>query len=381
MIFQLVLILFSVSLCAAMFVIAPALFSRGEAGRRPRYWSAGVAGLAVLLSGLGLYSFLGRPDHALLSLRAEPDPGNYYELVVYLARAIRERPNDIQGWTILGGAYLAFGEVDQSVAAYQRAMNLAQSQGADIPVNLVANFAVARSLQSGGVSRDLEDVFRQVLMRDPTNADARYHIGLWEPLMAEPPSGAYWRANLPFQIAGLTGEAPNAVGAATPGEGPDIRAMVEGLAERLAQQPDDIEGWTMLIRAYAVLGETENALNSLDTARAFFADNDAAQSMLSEQAQASSLNAGLAGQAPNAAAGPAMPAQGPDIRAMVDGLAARLAEQPDDIDGWMMLIRAYVVLGETENALNSLNTARAFFAGDDAAQSMLSEQAQASSLE
>ena len=76
-----------------------------------------------------------------------------------------------------------------------------------------------------------------------------------------------------------------------------------------------------------------------------------------------------------------MPAQGPDIRAMVDGLAARLAEQPDDIDGWMMLIRAYVVLGETENALNSLNTARAFFAGDDAAQSMLSEQAQASSLE
>ena len=137
----------------------------------------------------------------------------------------------------------------------------------------------------------------------------------------------------------------------------------------------------MLIRAYAVLGETENALNSLDTARAFFADNDAAQSMLSEQAQASSLNAGLAGQAPNAAAGPAMPAQGPDIRAMVDGLAARLAEQPDDIDGWMMLIRAYVVLGETENALNSLNTARAFFAGDDAAQSMLSEQAQASSLE
>jgi cytochrome c-type biogenesis protein CcmH len=246
-----------------------------------------------------------------MSLKTQPDPTNYYELVVYLTRAIRDRPNDVQGWTILGGAYLAFGEVDQAVAAYQRAINIAQSMGADLPADMIANYAVARALQSGEVSRELEDVFRHVLTIDPTNAQARYHIGfalaqrgeneaaleLWEPLMEEPPTAAYWRTNLPFQIAALRGEIE---GAGAPpandgppmlpsGQGPDIRAMVDRLAARLAQEPDDIDGWAMLIRAYAVLGEAENARTALDNARAFFAGDGAALETLAQQARASSL--------------------------------------------------------------------------------------------
>nr|TFG54728.1 MAG: hypothetical protein E4H34_01970 [Hyphomicrobiales bacterium] len=242
-----------------------------------------------------------------MSLRAQPDPSNYYELVVYLTRAIRDRPNDVQGWSILGGAYLAFGEVDQAVAAYQRAMNIAQSMGADVPADMVANYATARALQDGGVSRELEEIFRHVLTIDPTNAQARYHIGfalaergeneaaleMWEPLMAEAPTAAYWRANLPFQIAALRGEVQGGegtAGAAAPsGQGPDIRAMVDRLAARLTQEPDDIDGWAMLIRAYAVLGETENARTALDNARAYFADDAAALGTLAQQARASSL--------------------------------------------------------------------------------------------
>ena len=164
----------------------------------------------------------------------------------------------------------------------------------------MANFTVARVLQNGGVSRELEDVFRHVLTIDPTNAQARYHIGvahaqrdeneaalaLWEPLMMEAPSSAYWRANLPFQIAALGGNAPNA---GSPGQGPDVRAMVDGLAARLTEEPDDLEGWTMLIRAYAVLGEIENARAALDKARGFFVNDEAAQDALTEQARASSL--------------------------------------------------------------------------------------------
>src|SRR5262249_22082836 len=41
-----------------------------------------------------------------------------------------------------------------------------------------------------------------------------------------------------------------------------IRAMVEGLAERLKTQPDDLEGWRRLARSYAVLGEREKALEA-----------------------------------------------------------------------------------------------------------------------
>jgi len=41
------------------------------------------------------------------------------------------------------------------------------------------------------------------------------------------------------------------------------------------------------------------------------------------------------------------------IRSMVEGLAARLEETPDDLDGWRRLARAYRVLGETEKADNA----------------------------
>ncbi len=38
-----------------------------------------------------------------------------------------------------------------------------------------------------------------------------------------------------------------------------IRGMVEGLAERLEKEPEDIEGWRMLARSYGVLGEPGKA--------------------------------------------------------------------------------------------------------------------------
>jgi cytochrome c-type biogenesis protein CcmH len=38
------------------------------------------------------------------------------------------------------------------------------------------------------------------------------------------------------------------------------------------------------------------------------------------------------------------------IRSMVDRLAARLEQNPNDKDGWVRLAHAYDVLGETEKA-------------------------------
>jgi cytochrome c-type biogenesis protein CcmH len=38
------------------------------------------------------------------------------------------------------------------------------------------------------------------------------------------------------------------------------------------------------------------------------------------------------------------------IRSMVERLAARLEESPDDREGWLRLARAYEVLGETQKA-------------------------------
>lgn len=57
-------------------------------------------------------------------------------------------------------------------------------------------------------------------------------------------------------------QAPQAVteSAETPTVPPQVLAMVQRLRERLAQQPDDAEGWQLYIRTYETLGQASEAL-------------------------------------------------------------------------------------------------------------------------
>ena len=49
------------------------------------------------------------------------------------------------------------------------------------------------------------------------------------------------------------------------------------------------------------------------------------------------------------------------VRGMVDRLAQRLDSAPDDIEGWLRLVRAYGVLGDKDKAAEALKKARATF--------------------
>jgi cytochrome c-type biogenesis protein CcmH len=52
------------------------------------------------------------------------------------------------------------------------------------------------------------------------------------------------------------------------------------------------------------------------------------------------------------------------IRAMVERLANRLKQNGDDVDGWLRLVRAYVVMGERDKARGALSDAREAVAND-----------------
>ena len=52
------------------------------------------------------------------------------------------------------------------------------------------------------------------------------------------------------------------------------------------------------------------------------------------------------------------------IRGMVDRLATRLKQNGDDVDGWLRLVRAYLVMGEREKAKSALTDARQAVAND-----------------
>jgi cytochrome c-type biogenesis protein CcmH len=55
------------------------------------------------------------------------------------------------------------------------------------------------------------------------------------------------------------------------------------------------------------------------------------------------------------------------IRSMVDGLADRLESSPRDVEGWTLLMRSRVVLGQTEVASTAFRKALEVFKSDSAA--------------
>jgi len=56
--------------------------------------------------------------------------------------------------------------------------------------------------------------------------------------------------------------------------------------------------------------------------------------------------------------------RGAMIRGMVDRLATRLKQNGDDVEGWLRLVRAYMVMGERDKAVSALSDARQAVAND-----------------
>jgi len=61
------------------------------------------------------------------------------------------------------------------------------------------------------------------------------------------------------------------------------------------------------------------------------------------------------------------------IHSMVDRLAARLKQNGDDVEGWLRLVRAYMVLGDTDKAKAALSDARQAVAKDPERLQLLNE--------
>lgn len=70
-------------------------------------------------------------------------------------------------------------------------------------------------------------------------------------------TGVYYMEGSPDVPSGRTEQGASAT---------DIMAMVDGLAARLQQNPDDVNGWKMLGRSYMAIGNYAEAVNAYDRA-------------------------------------------------------------------------------------------------------------------
>jgi cytochrome c-type biogenesis protein CcmH len=166
---------------------------------------------------------------------------------------------------------------------------------------------------------------------------------------------------------------------------PDVSTMIERLAVRLKTTPEDIEGWRMLGWSYFNTARYDEATNAY--ARAVELDPSSTELKLAyEEAKAnvseddnletaSSLQTEAVGKGGD---GPSVEKIGKSeamfprkrddaIRSMVDGLADRLESSPRDVEGWTLLMRSRVVLGEREVAATAFRKALEVFKDDSAA--------------
>ena len=88
------------------------------------------------------------------------------------------------------------------------------------------------------------------------------------PTLAATLYAAIGRPDLPDQPLAMRGEQPDG----TPAQ-PDVQQMVARLEARLAEAPDDVEGWLMLGRSRAVLGNVQGSTEAFRRARSL-APND-----------------------------------------------------------------------------------------------------------
>lgn len=100
---------------------------------------------------------------------------------------------------------------------------------------------------------------RSPLAAAPARPTRRLVLGLFGFVLAFGLAGYAWRGHPDGWQAGPADSAANAPhrqGAA------QFEAMAARLAERLQREPDDAEGWAMLGRSYAVLGQPQRALEA-----------------------------------------------------------------------------------------------------------------------
>ena len=387
---------------------------------------ASVAGL-VILGSVNIYALRGRPDlvqppptartaesaqaPAQVQQDATTTPataaaatGEVDTMIAKLAKRLEENPGDAEGWRMLGWSYFNTQRFEDSATAFAKAVALA-------PTNLDYKSAYAEALvqaAQGIVVPKAQEIFAEVLKADPKEERARFYDALateqagdlplaldrWIALLADTPENAGWVLDVKQRIADLgqktkrdvsevlanTPVLPNLTqgGVAQADQQAMVDDMIGKLAAKLDANPRDRDGWAMMIRSLKVKGDVEGAKASLTKALAIFADDPATGAQLAGMAR----SLGISGDANGTSALPsapvlsqetiasvkALPAEDQQamIKAMVQRLADRLVQSPRDADGWVRLIRARMVLNETDLAREALKKAIAEFSNDAA---------------
>jgi len=286
------------------------------AARSPRVAAAVI--LFVVLGAGGLYWRLGEPalsdapfeSRPAMPAEAAAPPSeavegqtNIRQAAERLERRLRDDPSSSGGWVLYARTESLLGDWGKATDAYKHAIDLGLRSG-----DVFAGYGEVQVMAADGVvSPAARDAFSTALAADATNAVARFYLAVsdaqagderkaideWLELAAGLSEDTPMRGEIARRIAdaaksagidppplpkGLTAEAPppgptpeqvQAAAAMPPAERAKmINGMIDQLAERLRTQPNDLDGWMRLGRAYFAKGEAAKAVDAYDHASA-----------------------------------------------------------------------------------------------------------------
>jgi cytochrome c-type biogenesis protein CcmH len=244
-----------------------------------------------------------------------------------LEQRTQAQPDDVSAWRQLGAAYFELERYGEAARAYERASTLAPQTPA---IWSALGEARVMASRTDPMPAPAADAFRRALSLDAKDPRARYFLAVkrdladdhtgaiddWLALLADSPGDAPWRADLirtieqvgkinkidvaerlaatgakspapaiPVAARGIPGPNAQDLAAATAIPPSQQHEMAEGMVARLEgrlkEQPNDPDGWIMLIRSRATLGQLDKAGQALRDA---IAANPGQADMLRQQA-------------------------------------------------------------------------------------------------
>jgi cytochrome c-type biogenesis protein CcmH len=271
---------------------------------------------AALVAAAGIGTAVWRAHHKDLSpgpvtAVTQPDAAT---MISQLEAKLKVNPNDPEGWRTLGWAFFNTQRFAESATAYKRATQLAPDKA-----EYWSSLGEALVLSGpGAVDPDAKAAFENAVKHDPSDPRARYYLAVgkdmagdhhgaitdWLALLAASPADAPWAADVRKAITDVGSK--NKIEVAT-------QLAVVKTAPPVSDAPS--------VATAAIPGPTPEQMRA-----------------------ASAIPKGQ---------------QDAMVDGMVQSLAAKLAANPKNVDGWIMLMRSHVTLGQTVEASAAFKSATA----------------------
>jgi len=311
---------------------APAPAANGRTGKIAL---AAAAAIALAAGGTALWR-ANRGDSGQAPAAAQAQPPSVDEVIAKLEARLKANPNDAEGWRMLGWSYYQTERYAEAATAMKRATALDPKNPEYF--SMLGEALVLASKDGDGVPADAMAAFDKALALDPKDSRARYFHAVkldldgqhqaaldeWFALLKDSPADAPWVGDVREVIQSVgkkhnidvaqrlaaVSPAPPANGFTTNGQqvasagipGPTqqqmqaaaqlpkgqqdamVQGMVDGLEAKLKANPNNAQGWIMLMRSRMQLGQQQKAALALQNGLAAFRNDGATSRQLREAA-------------------------------------------------------------------------------------------------